>query len=313
MSHVKFKKDHLDDAVVNTYQFNNVDEAKATQSLLVRKQKMFEDVENTGSEITYRCSKCRKCKVCKEHSTDEIMSVKEEVKQDVINKSAKVDVAGQRTTASLPLMNNPSIKIAHNKERALKVFNQQTKKLNQNTDDKKDVIESEEKLQQLGYVDYVRNLKTERQEMLRKSEIQNFIPWRTVWYGNSISTPCRVAFDASHPDDILAKGKNNMKKLVEIVIRWSIHKIGYHTDIKKMYNSVKLVEDDWCLQRHIWQKDLDPRKLPEEKVIKTLVYGVKSSGNQAERGLRETARLSAEEYPKVIEFWILKLFKMTFI
>ena len=313
MSHVKFKKDHLDDAVVNTYQFNNVDEAKATQSLLVRKQKMFEDVENTGSEITYRCSKCRKCKVCKEHSTDEIMSVKEEVKQDVINKSAKVDVASQRTTASLPLMNNPSIKIAHNKERALKVYNQQIKKLNQNTDDKKDVIESEEKLQQLGYVDYVRNLKTERQEMLRKSEIQNFIPWRTVWYGNSISTPCRVAFDASHPDDILAKGKNNMKKLVEIVIRWSIHKIGYHTDIKKMYNSVKLVEDDWCLQRRIWQKDLDPRKLPEEKVIKTLVYGVKSSGNQAERGLRETARLSAEEYPKVIEFWILKLFKMTFI
>ena len=44
---------------------------------------------------------------------------------------------------------------------------------------------------------------------------------------------------------------------------------------------------------------MDPRKLPEEKVVKTLIYGVKSSGNQAERGLRETARLSAEEYPKV--------------
>ena len=38
-----------------------------------------------------------------------------------------------------------------------------------------------------------------------------------------------------------------MNKLVEIVIRWSIHKIGYHADIKKMYNSVTLVEDDWCL------------------------------------------------------------------
>ena len=58
---------------------------------------------------------------------------------------------------------------------------------------------------------------------------------------------------------------------------------------------------------------LDPRELPEEKVIKTLIYGVKSSGNQADRGLRETARLSAEEYPKVIDFWILKVFKMTFI
>ena len=121
-------------------------------------------------------------------------------------------------------MNNPSIKLAHNKERALKVYNQQIKKLNQNIDDKKDIVESEEKLQQLGYVDYVRNLKPEQQEMLRRSEIQNFIPWRAVWNENPISTPCKL--DASQPtasgwslNNILAKGKNIMNKLVETVIR----------------------------------------------------------------------------------------------
>ena len=125
-----------------------------------------------------------------------------------------------------------------------------------------------------------------------------------MWNGNSISTPCRPVFDASQPtacgwslNYILAKGKNNINKFV--VIRWSINKTAYHTDINKMHNSVKLVEDDWCLQRYIWQKDLDPRKLSQEKVIKTLLYGVKSSGNQAERGLRETARLSAAENSKV--------------
>ena len=57
--------------------------------------------------------------------------------------------------------------------------NQQIKKLNQSIDDKKGVIESEEKLQQLGYVDYIRNLRPEQQEMLR-IEIQSFIPWRAV-------------------------------------------------------------------------------------------------------------------------------------
>ena len=139
----------------------------------------------------------RHCKVFKEHSADEIMSVKEEVEQDVINKSVKVDVASQRTTGSLPLMNNPSVKLEHNKERALKVYNQQIKKLNQNIDDKKDAIEFEEKLQQLGYVDYVKNLNPEQQEKL--SEMQNFIPWRAVWNGNSISTSCRLVFDASQP------------------------------------------------------------------------------------------------------------------
>ena len=56
-----------------------------------------------------------------------------------------------------------------------------------------------------------------------------------------------------------------------------------------MYNTVQLRQEDWCLQRYIWQRDLDESKIPEEKTIKFLIYVVKSSGNQAERGLRETA------------------------
>ena len=142
--------------------------------------------------------------------------------------------------------------------------------------------------------------------MLRNNPIQNFILWRAIWNGNSISTPCRIVFDASQPtssgvslNDILAKGKNNMNKLVEIVICWSSHKAAFHTDIKKMYNSVQLREEHWCLQRYIWQNELDKGKLPEEKVIKTLIYRIRSSGNQSERGLRQTAKLSAEEYPEV--------------
>ena len=92
-----------------------------------------------------------------------------------------------------------------------------------------------------------------------------------------------------------------MNKLVEIVIWWSMHKVGFHTDIKNMYNSVKLVEDDWCLQQYIWQKDLDPRKLLKEKVIKTLIYGVKSSlGKLQDYQLKNTHKS-------------IKLFKMTFV
>lgn len=34
-----------------------------------------------------------------------------------------------------------------------------------------------------------------------------------------------------------------MNKLVEIVIRWSKHRIGFHTDIKKMYNTVQLRQE----------------------------------------------------------------------
>ena len=92
-----------------------------------------------------------------------------------------------------------------------------------------------------------------------------------------------------------------MNKLVEIFIRWFCHKIALHTDVTKMYNAVKLRQDQWCYQRYLWNDTLDVDQPPEEKVIKTLIYGVKSSGNQAERGLRETAKLSKDEYPEVSE------------
>ena len=68
-----------------------------------------------------------------------------------------------------------------------------------------------------------------------------------------------------------------------------------------MYNSIKLHDQNWCFQQYIWQQYLDPTKIPEEKFIKTITYGVKSSGNQNDRALRETAKLSQVEYPKVNE------------
>ena len=68
-----------------------------------------------------------------------------------------------------------------------------------------------------------------------------------------------------------------------------------------MYNSIKLHDQNWCFQQYIWQQYLDPTKIPEEKFIKTITYTVKSSGNQNDRALRETAKLSQVEYPKVNE------------
>ena len=169
-------------------------------------------------------------------------------------------------------------------------------------------MESESKLQQLGYVGYVRDLPVETQNYLSNHKIQDFIPRRAVWKQSSISTPCRIVFDASQStstgfslNDLLTKGRNNLNRLQDVLFRWSIHKDAVHTDILKMLNTIKLNHKDWCFQRYVWQKELDPSKIPYEKVIKTLIYGVKSSGNQAEHGLREVVRLAAEEYPEVYE------------
>ena len=60
---------------------------------------------------------------------------------------------------------------------------------------------------------------------LQNKAIQTFIPWRAIRNQNSYSTPCRMVFAASQPtdgsvslNDIGAKGRNNMNKLMEIMI-----------------------------------------------------------------------------------------------
>ena len=102
------------------------------------------------------------------------------------------------------------------------LYYQQLKKLNQpgNIQDKNDIIKSENKLQQMDFVEYIRNLPSDVQVMLQENRIKYFMPWRAVWKGNSISTACRVVFDASQAtssgyslNDILAKGRKNLNKL----------------------------------------------------------------------------------------------------
>ena len=132
--------------------------------------------------------------------------------------------------------------------------------------------------------------------MILNAATKYFIPWRAVWNEKSTTTPCRLVFDASQ-----AKGANGMNKLVEIMIRWQTKKHAIHTDISKMYNRLSLEKKYWKYQLYIWGDGLDINAEPRWKVIKTLIYGVRSSGNLAECGLRRTAELSRDKFPEACE------------
>ena len=90
-----------------------------------------------------RCINCWSCKTCKDHDQIELTSTKEEVEQDIINHSVNVDLSSRQTIASLPLLHNPTIKLCSNKNKAIKVYNQHLKKLNNHSSDKEQVIKSE--------------------------------------------------------------------------------------------------------------------------------------------------------------------------
>ena len=254
----------------------------------------FHQVENAGTEVSYRCTDCRNCNRYKRSENTEFVSIQEEIEQDIIDKSVQVDVSKGITIAKLPSIMNPEFRLLSNKRQALAVYMGQIRKLNKVPDDRNDVMKSESKLQFRGYVDVLDNLSKEQRLKVDNSEVNYFIPWRAVWNSNSLNTPCRLVFDASQATysgyslyNILAKGRNCRNKLVEVVIRWTSHKYVFHADIQTMYNPIKLVEDDWCYQLYLWDNNLSLDNGPRVKVINTLIYGVKSSGNQAERGLRQ--------------------------
>ena len=89
-------------------------------SFMVKQQNLFNAAENAGSEVSYRCIKCRECKNCTNNDHIDNVSIKEEIEQDLINESVKVDIGNRCAIAKLPFIHNPSKKLAHNKENALK-------------------------------------------------------------------------------------------------------------------------------------------------------------------------------------------------
>ena len=269
----------------------------------------FQELDNAGTEISYRCMKCRNCVDCKNASRIEEISLQEEAEQDLIDRSVDVDVVDKHEAfAELPFIADPKIRLAPtNYPTSRKVYNSVIRSLGKDPKSRDDAIKAEAKLHGLGYVGWLYELGEEDRKMINESLIKYFIPWRVVW-SKSISTPCRPVFDASlrgphgcSLNDIVAKGSNNMNNLIQILIRWLMHLWAFHTDIRTMYNRIKLLKPFWCYQLYLWEKDLDPLKEPLIKVIKTLIYGVRSSGNQAERAIRLTAEKNQEVYPKAYD------------
>ena len=175
--------------------------------------------------------------------------------------------------------------------------------LNKRPEDKSAALLSESKLQDLGFVDYFDNLPQEIQNDIR-CKVRYFIPWRIVFNENSVSTPCRLVFDASASpqgqcslNSLLCKGRNNLNNLVMIMIRWVCCPFAFHTDISKMYNTIYLDRKHWRYQLYFWEGELKVGIAPRIKVIKTNIYGIRSSGNLAEYALRKTAELTKVEYP----------------
>ena len=91
---IRENKGHLKDIMLND---ESEYESNTTSNI-------FDLVENAATEISYCCISCRDCKDCFNNEHIENISIREEVEQDLIDKSVQVNTENLCTTAKLPFI-----------------------------------------------------------------------------------------------------------------------------------------------------------------------------------------------------------------
>ena len=266
----------------------------------------FEDAEQFGSEVTYRCVRCRNCNNCKKGESLESASLKEEQEQYLIDQSVSFDPVGGFMIAQLPFIADPKEHLQPNRYQAEKILDSQLRQLSKNESARLDVLAAHAKLTSGEYVLPLSELSPEEKRLVEDSSDSGyFIPWRSVWKAGSLSTPCRMVFDASSKtpggeslNNILAKGENKLAQIPNLINNFRVGAGAFTCDLRMAYNQVRLDPTCYRYQKYLWKDDLDPSQPVKIMIVRTLIYGVKSSGNQLFSGLSKVADYCVTHLPE---------------
>ena len=277
-----------------------------TFSAIKTEMKDYESQNDIGAECDYRCPKCRKCGECKNGEMIESKSLQEEIEDLMIKEGIRYDNEEKVVKTRLPFIKNPEEALSPNQHIARKVFNTQKKLIDKNPEMRDDIIMAFNKLNDNDFVCRVDDLDEETKALIMNGKNVTYtIPWR-IRYKESKSTPCRLVYDGSSRtpnnhslNEILASGSNRLANLFKILLsfRSKIHALT--GDIATAYNGIKLEKDYYRYQLFLWQDGLIDLNPVEVWVIKTLIYGVKCSGNITIEGIAALSDCIVEKHPDV--------------
>ena len=103
-------------------------------------------------------------------------------------------------------------------------------------------------------------------------------------------------------NDLVVKGKVTTLNLLKMIMRFQVGAVAVQGDLKQFYASIKLVVNQWNLQRVLFRENLDPTNEVLEAVIKTLIWGVKSVSGQSEASVIQLAEFIKNNNPKLYDF-----------
>ena len=126
---------------------------------------------------------------------------------------------------------------------------------------------------------------------------------------HSTTTKVRVVFDASAKssngvslNDTLLVGPTIHPPLIDVLLRFRLHRIALTADVSKMYRAVELTPTDRDLHRFVWRNNVkDP--LIDYRMTR-VTFGVSASSFAANMAVKQNAVDFATEFPiaaKVID------------
>ena len=129
-----------------------------------------------------------------------------------------------------------------------------------------------------------------------------YLPIHAVRKESSSTTKVRAVFDASAKsstgvslNDTLLVGPTVHPSLIDVLIRFRLHRVALTTDVSRMYRAVFLAPSDRDLHRFVWRSD--PSHTLQDYRMTRLTFGVNASSFIANMSVKQNARDHALKYP----------------
>ena len=130
-----------------------------------------------------------------------------------------------------------------------------------------------------------------------------YLPMHAVKKESSTTTKIRAVFDASAKsssnvslNDILLVGPTVHSLLIDVLLRFRLHRIALTADVSKMYRAIELEGSDRDLHRFVWRSDPD-EPLKDYRMTR-VTFGVSASSFAANMSVKRNAMDHALEFPK---------------
>ena len=133
-----------------------------------------------------------------------------------------------------------------------------------------------------------------------------YLPMHAVKKESSTTTKIRAVFDASAKsstnvslNDLLLVGPTIHSPLINVLLRFRLHRIALTADVSKMYRAVDLIKEDRDLHRFVWRNDQS--QLLKDYRMTRITFGVFASSFAANMSMKQNALDHALEFPKAAD------------